>query len=86
MSAMPPGGFDPRWKHQMRVTVLDQGLPVLPDVLDCTMSLPVAYWAAEGVRRSGVLGVPPRRRAAAGGGADDACPARLGIWPDEEPA
>jgi hypothetical protein len=43
--ALPPG-FDPRWKHQAGIAVLEAGLPALPEVLDYQMSIPVASWAA----------------------------------------
>jgi hypothetical protein len=43
-----PSQFDPRWKVQTGVAVLDRGLPALPDALDYTMSVPVASWAAAG--------------------------------------
>jgi hypothetical protein len=42
---MPPE-FDPRWKHQTGIAVLETGLPALPDVLDYRMSIPVASWTA----------------------------------------
>ena len=43
-----PRDLDRKWKHQTGITVLDRGLPPLPDVLDYTMSVPVASWAASG--------------------------------------
>jgi hypothetical protein len=45
--ALPPE-FDPRQKARTGGAVLEHGLPVLPDVLDYAMSVPVAFWAAAG--------------------------------------
>ncbi|HEY1914622.1 MAG TPA: hypothetical protein VGH27_03510 [Streptosporangiaceae bacterium] len=44
----PPPELDPRWKNRVGVTVLERGLPPLPDVLDYSMSIPVAFWTATG--------------------------------------
>ncbi|MGH3069100.1 MAG: hypothetical protein ACRDMI_11020, partial [Streptosporangiaceae bacterium] len=43
-----PSEFDPRQKARTGLAVLEYGLPVLPDVLDYSMSVPVAFWAVSG--------------------------------------
>ena len=47
-SAALPRDLDPKWKYQTGITVLGRGLPALPDVLDYTMSVPVASRTASG--------------------------------------
>jgi len=47
-SAELPPEFDPDRIGWTGIEVLDNGLPALPDVLTYQMSIPVAYWKANG--------------------------------------
>jgi hypothetical protein len=42
----PPPHLDPRWMNRVGSTVLENGLPPLPGVVDYSMSIPVAFWTA----------------------------------------
>jgi hypothetical protein len=42
----PRPELDPRRMNRIGLTVLDDGLPPLPEVLDYSMSVPVAFWTA----------------------------------------
>lgn len=42
----PPPELDLRWMHRVGITVLEDGLPPLPEVIDHSMSVPIACWTA----------------------------------------
>src|SRR6266567_1697649 len=48
MSHLPgtPPELDPRHKSRIGLSVLEEGLPPLPALLDYSMSVPVAFWTA----------------------------------------